>query len=98
MQAKTDFDIVVVGGGIVGLAAAYKIAQSHREVRIGAGEAMLLFTDGVTEAFNSADEEYGEARLQALLEKNRDLPREKFIQNLIGDACSSANRPGRATT
>jgi L-2-hydroxyglutarate oxidase LhgO len=34
MQAKTDFDIVVVGGGIVGLASAYKIARSHPEVRL----------------------------------------------------------------
>ena len=35
MQAKTDFDIVVVGGGIVGLASAYKIAKNHPAVRIG---------------------------------------------------------------
>jgi L-2-hydroxyglutarate oxidase len=34
MQAKTDFDIVVVGGGIVGLASAYKIAESHPRVRL----------------------------------------------------------------
>jgi L-2-hydroxyglutarate oxidase len=34
MQSKTDFDIVVVGGGVVGLASAYKIAKSHPEIRI----------------------------------------------------------------
>ena len=34
MQAKTDFDIIVVGGGIVGLASAYKIALSHPQVRV----------------------------------------------------------------
>jgi L-2-hydroxyglutarate oxidase LhgO len=31
---KTDFDIVVVGGGIVGLACAYKIVLAHPRVRI----------------------------------------------------------------
>ncbi len=34
MRVRTDFDIVVVGGGIVGLASAYKITRAHPEVRI----------------------------------------------------------------
>lgn len=34
MQPKTDFDIVVVGGGIVGLASAHKIAQRHPDARL----------------------------------------------------------------
>lgn len=32
MKGNTDFDIVVVGGGIVGLASAYKIALSHPDI------------------------------------------------------------------
>ena len=34
MNGSTDFDIVVIGGGIVGLASAYKIMLSHPEIRI----------------------------------------------------------------
>jgi len=34
MQQNLDFEIVVVGGGIVGLASAYKIASSHPGIRI----------------------------------------------------------------
>ncbi len=34
MKQNVDFDIVVVGGGIVGLASAYKIASSHPGIRI----------------------------------------------------------------
>jgi L-2-hydroxyglutarate oxidase LhgO len=34
MKESTDFDIVLVGGGIVGLASAYKITLSHPDIRI----------------------------------------------------------------
>jgi L-2-hydroxyglutarate oxidase len=35
MNGRTDFDVAVVGGGIVGLASAYKIMLSHPDIRIG---------------------------------------------------------------
>ncbi len=38
------------------------------------GDVVLLFTDGVTEAMNSRQEYFGEARLMAALEATRDQP------------------------
>lgn len=35
MNGHIDFDVVIVGGGIVGLASAYKVMLSHPDVRIG---------------------------------------------------------------
>lgn len=34
MNGSIDFDLAVIGGGIVGLAAAYKITLNHPEIRI----------------------------------------------------------------
>ena len=35
MEKQTDFDIVVIGGGIVGLASAYKIQMHYPDIRVG---------------------------------------------------------------
>ena len=55
------------------------------ETTIGPGDQLLLFTDGITEAFNLAQEEYGEARLGAFLQLNSRLPQEQLIQGLLQD-------------
>jgi L-2-hydroxyglutarate oxidase len=34
MNGSVDFDIVIIGGGIVGLASAYKIMLGHPKIRI----------------------------------------------------------------
>lgn len=34
MQTQTDFDVVIVGGGIVGLASAYKLASDRPKVKL----------------------------------------------------------------
>ena len=38
MGKRTDFDIVVIGGGIVGLASAYKIQIHYPGIRLGVFE------------------------------------------------------------
>jgi sigma-B regulation protein RsbU (phosphoserine phosphatase) len=39
------------------------------QLQLGIGDALVLFTDGVTEAMNSANEEFGESRLEETLEE-----------------------------
>lgn len=40
---------------------------SEETLQLGHGDTLLLYTDGVTEAVDSGDEEFGEQRLQAVL-------------------------------
>jgi sigma-B regulation protein RsbU (phosphoserine phosphatase) len=47
----------------------YKTAES-----LGAGDTVVLYTDGITEANNPEDEEFGEQRLEAVCVANRHLP------------------------
>lgn len=47
------------------------------------GDVVLLFTDGVTEAMNSRQEYFGEARLMAALEATRDQPLAALRDGLV---------------
>jgi len=69
--------------------------QSFREttVPLRPGEALLLFTDGITEAMNSEDEIYGAERLRQTLAKGPD-DAEQLVQGIVADVESFCD--GRA--
>ncbi len=49
------------------------------------GDAIYLFTDGVTEAENPSNEQYGEENLVRLLSKNATSASEEIIQSVTSD-------------
>lgn len=58
---------------------------SESETTLDFGDQVLLFTDGITEAFNLTQEEYGESRLGAFLQLNSRFPQEQLIQGVLQD-------------
>lgn len=52
-------------------------------VKIAKGDVLFTYTDGVTEVFSMNDEEYGEERLSAFLEENRELKLHELHEQLI---------------
>ncbi len=59
------------GGMVVGMMpdTAYK----QEIVKLQAGDILLIFSDGITEAMNTKDQEFGEERLLALISSLADL-------------------------
>jgi sigma-B regulation protein RsbU (phosphoserine phosphatase) len=49
------------------------------------GDRLLLYTDGVTEAENRRDEDYGEPRLEAYLGAHRADPGRQLIDGVVAD-------------
>ena len=62
----------------------YRVA----ETRLLAGDALFLFSDGITEAFNPADEEFGTKRLEAAL----DAARGKDAAILVADVLAATTQ------
>ena len=70
------------GSGMpVGLFGAAPYADE--ETQLEPGDVLVTFSDGVTEALNTAGEEYGEARLIEEVTKYRTAPLGDFIQAVI---------------
>jgi serine phosphatase RsbU (regulator of sigma subunit) len=55
------------------------------ECQLTAGDTLALYTDGVTESFNEAYEEFGENRLLEAIRRNRELQPEKMVRTILDD-------------
>jgi serine phosphatase RsbU (regulator of sigma subunit)/catechol 2,3-dioxygenase-like lactoylglutathione lyase family enzyme len=58
------------------------------ESRLEPDDLLALYTDGVTEAFDDAGEEFGEERLVDALRRHRDRPPESLVASLVDEVRS----------
>jgi putative ABC transport system permease protein len=72
VASTADVEELATGGTIIGMfaQAAYEEALIH----LRSDDVLMLFSDGVSEAHNPAEEEFGEERLKELLRKVAHLP------------------------
>src|SRR2546423_302477 len=68
---------------IVGALEQGTFQTGHTTLR--AGECILLFTDGVTEAVDSSRGEFSDARLRTVLEQNSSSPVDQIVENVISE-------------
>ncbi|MFA4850729.1 MAG: SpoIIE family protein phosphatase, partial [Methanoregula sp.] len=72
-------------GKCIALGVVPEITLTCAELVLEPGDLIVMYTDGVTEAFNPQDEEFGEERLMAYLQKNRNYPVREIIDGLIDE-------------
>lgn len=53
------------------------------ETQVSPGDILALYTDGITESFNDAGEEFGEARLAAALCRDRTLSSNQLLNTIV---------------
>jgi phosphoserine phosphatase RsbU/P len=81
VRAGGEVEYLSDGGPPLGIlkAATYK----RQCAQLDPGDMIVLYSDGVTEAANAADEEFGEERLAALLAARRDRPAAAVVEAVI---------------
>ncbi len=78
---------ITPGGIALGFDNGGIFDSSIREQRVTleSGDRVLLYTDGVVECANQANEEYSDRRLREFLRRNRDLSSRDFVGALMAD-------------
>ncbi len=81
-QSET-IEELATGGMIVGM---FPFSQYEEgTVQLEPGDLLMLFTDGVSEAHNPQEEEFGDARLKELLRRYRHLPVNEMSSAVLGE-------------
>lgn len=65
---------------------------SVEERRLSPGDILALYTDGITESFNEAGEEFGEDRLIAALRRNRQRSATDFVDAIVDEVRTFSRR------
>jgi len=77
IRANGNIETLEGGGLILGV---FAMAQyESRSCRLARGDVLMLFSDGVTEALNPANEEFGDDRLVEILQMNRGRSADEII-------------------
>lgn len=71
-------------GGII-LGCLPKSVYEEETISLNKGELILIYSDGITEAMNENNEEYGEERLQKVMQTHLDQSPDIIINKIIND-------------
>jgi len=73
-----------IGLGMLDLGLPY----TSTNITLNADDKLFLYTDGIPEAMNSAEEEYSETRMIDLFKDNSEQPVTEFIRLIVNDVKS----------
>jgi serine phosphatase RsbU (regulator of sigma subunit) len=68
---------------VLGLFEDWECATGERQLL--PGDTLALYTDGITETFNDAEEEFGEDRLLEALRRHRERPTAELLKSMVED-------------
>ena len=79
----TSSDVVLLKARGIALGLTDDVVLQSVKVDIRPGDLLVLFTDGVTEAINDQEEEFGEERLVRVVTENRTLPAPEILGKIL---------------
>ena len=85
---------LIVGGTVLGVVDHFPFDEDV--VGIDPGDLLVVFSDGITEAFNTDEEQFGEVRLEGVLRACMEDPAEKIIDKIVNAVNAFAGEAAQA--
>jgi serine phosphatase RsbU (regulator of sigma subunit) len=79
VRADGEFETLDEAGGLI-LGIMPMVVYQEARMTLNPGDSLVLFTDGVTEAADPSDDEYGEERLAALVGSMKDRRSDEIVE------------------
>ena len=80
LRANGEMETLIEGGLLLGMMP--DVHYEEREISLGEGDCILMFTDGVTEAMDENENEFGEENVAKILADNRTLNAASIIEKI----------------
>jgi len=82
LQGEASAVVLLKAKGIA-LGVVDDVDLQSVKVNLKPGDVLVLYTDGVTEAINDRDEEFGEERLLGVITENRSRPAQEIMDRIL---------------
>ncbi len=79
-ESQASIQELTTGGAVIVLMP--QMTYEEATVDLQSGDVLVAFTDGLTEAMNASDEEFGDERLKAVLRQIAHLPAPEIAARL----------------
>ncbi len=83
VRADGTVEFLCEGGMVVGLFPSVKFERGH--IRLRSGDIFVACTDGITEAMDTEDNEYGRERLAETVHRERNAPAARMVEAILKD-------------
>jgi serine phosphatase RsbU (regulator of sigma subunit) len=80
LRSAAEIEELPAGGTVIGMFPQESYEEARTDLK--PGDVLVAFTDGVTEALNPGEEEFGEERLKDLLRRVAHLPVEEMSEQI----------------
>ncbi len=82
LRANGKLELLSEGGMLLGVLPATPYVSGS--FQLGLGDALMIYSDGITETLNCGEEEFGHARLEAQMRSAPTGPADKVLFSVLG--------------